>query len=359
MKANNFCNVLDGANPQYSRAMLHVRLLMVIALITALSAFAAGQGAGTEVLSSKSTTRFGIDKHFFDGSASYCLGDNILFYNATTGEGAVGKVALDGFRTTKTFAPGDFAPHWTNVSRVDRLNSLLFYNSNTGDAALGKLDQGTFATTKTYTSFSRGWSQIAYVGVNNNGALFYRASDGSGALGFDPTLKTYAKGAFAPDWTHIVWNDQGTLFYDTHSGSGAITIPVATGPGPFAVPNDIKTTRTFRPGEFTADWTHVAATRSGVLFYNYTNGSAAIGNLSSSNFVTKKSFAPGEFAAGWTHIVNGGGDLLLFYNSRTGEGAIGEMTGGAFRTTKTYSKDGFARGFTHVVCGADSPEPPH
>jgi|SRR5712692_5813361 hypothetical protein len=344
-------NLWSTFNPERLAALT---LMTVIAMMSCNVISLPAYGQVTE------TSKFGsLSKHAFDGSASYCKGDNILFYNANTGEGAVGKVSLAGFRTTKPFSPGDFALHWTHVARVDSLNSILFYNSASGDAALGTLDQGTFTTNKTYNGLSRGWSHIQYVGVDQNGALFYQTADGSGALGFAPSSKIYAKGAFAPGWSHIVSNNQGTLFYDTYLGSGAITIPVASGSGPFGVPNDIKTTKVFPTGDFTTDWTHVAATRSSVLFYNYTSGAAAIGVLGSSNFVTKKSFAPGDFAAGWTHVVNGGGDLLLFYNSRTGEGAIGEISGGTFRTTKTYGKDGFARGFTHVVCGADSPPPPH
>jgi len=72
----------------------------------------------------------------------------------------------------------------------------------------------------------------------------------------------------------------GTLFYATHLGSGAIVVPIIRdSPGPFAEPNDLKTTRTFPTGNFTTDWTHVAATRSHVFFYNRSDGSAAVSAL--------------------------------------------------------------------------------
>src|SRR5213075_2248000 len=78
-----------------------------------------------------------LSDHRYDTSASYCGGDNILFYNANTGEGAVGRLSANGFNTTKSYSPGAFAPNWTHVAPVDYMNSILFYNDTNGDAALG------------------------------------------------------------------------------------------------------------------------------------------------------------------------------------------------------------------------------
>jgi hypothetical protein len=294
-----------------------------------------------------------LANHGSHASASYCSGDNILFYNADTGEGAVGKINSDGFQTTKTYPPGAFASSWTHVASV--ANSVLFYKGGTGDAAIATLDRGDFRTTKTFNNLSRGWTNILYAGPNNNEALFYNSSDGSGALGFAPSQKSYPKGAFAPGWSHIVWNPSGLLFYSRGSGSGAIAAPVVSGTsGVFASPNDLKTTKTFPAGAMSQEWTHVAATESNVLFYSHGTGAAAVGTLSASDFVTDKTYAAGQFSPHWTHIVGAKGNLLLFYNSASGEGAIGEIAGKQFRTTKTYPKGAFARGFTHVACTADA-----
>jgi len=110
---------------------------------------------------SKSVRELTVDKHFFDQSSSYCGGDNILFYNETNGDALAGKISLGGFRETTRFDQGKrFLPRWTDVAKVDSINSILFYKRSNGEAALGTLDRGDFNTTKTYTDLSPGWTNI-------------------------------------------------------------------------------------------------------------------------------------------------------------------------------------------------------
>lgn len=350
-----------GTNSAFLRTTVHIRLSLAIALMTALSVFAHGQRLSPEAQIARSPRELTVDKHFFDQSSSYCGGDNILFYNEATGDALAGKLSLGNFQPTNRFDRGKrFLPGWAHVAKVDSINALLFYKQGDGEAALGTLDRGDFSTTQTYSNFSPGWTHILYVGLNNNQALFYNSETSAAALGFAPTAKSYRKGDFSAGWTHIVWNRSGTLFYASHLGSGAIAVPTVSGPpGLFAVPNDLKTTRTFPAGDFTTDWTHVAATRSHVFFYNHSDGSAAIGTLSPSNFETRKQYVPGKFSAQWTHVVSAGEDVLLFYNAQTGSAAIGEIAGDEFRATKSFGPGSFARGFTNVVCSADAPPPPH
>lgn len=310
-----------------------------------------------------------LGRHAYDASASSCNGNSILFYNADTGEGAIGKVSADGFRTTKTYPPGAFAKAWTHAVRVDALNSILFYKQSTGDAAVGNLMNGEFKTNQTYNNFARGWTNILYAGLHGTGSLplFYNAANGTGALGFSPSEREYPKGAFASGWTHIVWNDSGILFYNTYDGSGAVAVPFASKPQSPHIVDDIKTTKTFPAGAFSTDWTHVVATGSSVLFYNYADGAGAVGRLTPSSvggangFVTDKTYAPKQFAPHWTHAVGAAEGLILFYNSSSGEGAVGQIAGNQFVTSKVYPKDAFAHGFTHLVCAEDPPPtgPPH
>lgn len=314
------------------------------------------------------TTVYGIAEgqvsHAYDGSSSFCNGDNLLFYNAKTGEGAVGKVTSSGFTTTKTYPTGAFAKNWTLVAPVASFGSILLYQSSSGSGAVGTLRSSGFITTQTYSDLSPGWSNILYVGMDRL-PFFYNSSDGSGALGYAPTQRPYAAGDFSPGWTHIVWTNSGVLFYDTNEGSGAVVVPVSSGSaGPLHPNNDLKTTKTFPSGAFLKDWTHVAATASRILFYNYATGAGAIGRLtpsspgSASDFVTDMSYDPGQFAPHWTHVVSAGADLVFFYNATTGEGAIGQINGSRLTTTRVYPRGSFARGFTHVVCSQDAPPGP-
>jgi hypothetical protein len=359
MKSRNNNKIVAGMNSVFWRAVPGLRLLPAMALLAGLCAFANAQKLGQEVQTFMSARDLTVDKHFFDQSSSYCGGDNILFYNESTGEGLVGKVSLGGFRQTQKFERGRFALGWTTVAKVDSINSILFYKSSTGDAALGTLDRGNFSTTQTYNNFSRGWTNILYVGLNNNQALFYNSETSAAALGFAPS-KNYRNGDFSAGWTHIVWNNSGTLFYDTNLGSGAIAVPIVShSPGLFAAPNDLKTTRTFPTGDFTTDWTHVAATKSHVFFYKRSDGSAAIGTLSPSNFETRTQYVPGKFSTQWTHVVSAGEDMLLFYNAGTGSAAIGEIVGNEFRGTASLGPGSLASGFTNLVCSADAPQGPH
>jgi hypothetical protein len=300
--------------------------------------------------------------HSFDVSASACTGDNILFYNGTTGSGAIGKLSATRFLNTAAYPAGSFSIGWTAVSHVDRLSSVLFYNKVTGRAAVGALDHGTFTTTKTYKNFSLGWSNILYAGMANGTValpFFYNKATGSGAVGFDPTERNYQKGHFSTGWSHTVWNNGGILFYNTGTGSAAVAVPVATAPG---IVDDIATKKTFAPGSFLKDWTHITATGARVFFYNYSDGSAAIGRFvpngqvaGAKDFVTDISYGPGEFTPHWTHVVNAKNNLLLFYNSQNGAGAIGQLIGSSFTTTKVYPSGSFQTGFTHIVCAADTP----
>jgi hypothetical protein len=64
--------------------------------------------------------------------------NGILYYNAQTGEGAVGRVDAAGNHVTiKTYPPSSFAG-WTHV--VNTANGILYYNANTGAGAVGRID---------------------------------------------------------------------------------------------------------------------------------------------------------------------------------------------------------------------------
>lgn len=353
MSSNDSHGALTG-KPYVFRAPVSLCLWPLLALLAGPAKFAVAQAPDTSHVSA-STNVLTLDKHFFDQSSSYCGGDNILFYKASTGEGLVGKLTRVGFQQTEKFGLRRFALGWTQVAKVDPINSILFYQSSTGYAALGVLDHGKFTTTKTYDNFSHGWTNILYVGLNNNHALFYNSDTSAAAYGFAPS-QNLRKGEFSAGWTHIVWNHAGTLFYDTHLGSGAIAEPTVSGsPGPFAAPNALKTTQTYQSRGLPSDWTHVAATKSHIFFYNRVDGSAAIAVLSPSNLETRKTYRLGRLSAQWTHVVSAGNEMLLFYNAITGSAAVGEIVGDEFQGTASFGPGSLPRGFTHVVCAADTP----
>lgn len=288
----------------------------------------------------------------------YGDGENFLFYNSTTGEGAVGKLMGDEFRTTKTYPSGAFAK-WTHIAWIDSLHSILFYNTETGAGAVGALDRGDFKTTNTRNDFSLGWTHILDAHLHHHTVslpLFYNSATGSGAVGYAPTVRSYPNGAFARGWTHIVANWSGMLFYNSRTGEGAVAVPIDSSPKGLRNIDNIKTVKVYKRGDFATNWTHVVSAGSSILFYNSADGSGAIGKLvpnivsGATAFQTDTTYPAGSFTRGWTHVVPAGkSNKVLFYNGSTGEGAVGEISDSRFKTTKTYSKNAFARGWTHVV----------
>ena len=135
------------------------------------------------------------------------FGDELLFYNANTGEGATGFLTGSGdFVRQQTF--DDFSTDWTYIGPAEFFsNTLLFYNGVTGHAAIGRIrrSDGQVVTLREYDDFSSGWTEI---GLAGNVLLFYDTDDGSIATGefydaqFD--FHTLQFGDFGTSWAHMV-----------------------------------------------------------------------------------------------------------------------------------------------------------
>ena len=294
--------------------------------------------------------------------AAHADGENLLFYNAQTGAGAIAKLQGDEVVTVKSYAQGAFSPRWTHVSATSG-NTVLFYDAARGSAGEGQLDRGNFVTTKTWPDRSFGkWTSIVAAPLGMR-PLFYNAADGSAGIGYSPPGRLYPAGAFSPGWTQIATTNTALLFYNANNGAGGIVIPVSSGAAgqqpSFAFPNDVKTIAAYKPGSFSTGWTHVVATPSGILFYNKFDGSGGIGQIvmgpgaNEASFRTVHSYAAGAFSTGWTQIA-AAGDKIVFYNASNGAGGVGEIEGSVFKTTKSYAPNSFSVGWTHLVVAADS-----
>ena len=69
---------------------------------------------------------------------STAIGGSLLYYNATTGDGAVGRIDLQGQHTTVRSLPNHFSQGWTQM--VFTPQGILFYNAANGAAAVGMID---------------------------------------------------------------------------------------------------------------------------------------------------------------------------------------------------------------------------
>lgn len=178
----------------------------------------ASNGAGLIVASFNPFTKvksfpansFSNDWTHITAGLSYLM----LFYNAANGRGAISEWFYNGppipqtfsipnndIRTLVSYKSGDFTTGWTHViSPVDN-GKFLFYNQLTGAGALGILTQAGFETTATFSDFATGWTNIVILG---DSIVFYNASNGAGAIGFNPTVKIFPAGTFSTGWTHLV-----------------------------------------------------------------------------------------------------------------------------------------------------------
>lgn len=310
-------------------------------------------------------TAFGLGS----ADSSACTGDNILFYNSHTGAAVSGKISTSGLTTFAAYPAGSFSTGWSQVSHVDTGDTILFYNGNTGSAAEGTLNNGVYINAENLSGFTLGWTDIQYVGLQDNSVplpLFYNASLGSGAVGFSPSERIFPSGSFATGWSHIVWDGASNiLFYN--SGNGAAAVAVNTlAPGTLTDVNNLTTTKVFPAGSF-SHWSHLTMIGNEIFFYNNLNGSAAIGKMTPSsganNFVTDQGYPANYFGPQWTHVLGMGSNLSVFYNSANGGGAVVQMVprgtkfplsqGVQFQTVALIPSSQVPAGFTNVVCSQD------
>jgi hypothetical protein len=206
--------------------------------------------------------------------------------------------------------------------------------------------------------FLAGWTHVFPTGFYT---LFYKAQTGEGAivvLSPSPhTTKLFPAAGFALDWTHIALcraNASLILFYNSATGAAAIceqfsNLPSVSG-GFGQSPNDLRTVKSFAAGSFATGWSHIVDAGGGrLLFYNTTTGEGAVGSMSASDFTTTQTFGAGAFKPGWTNIVNVG-DSILFYDASDGSAAIG------FNPTANEFPAGSFGTWTHLASRVD-PDP--
>jgi streptogramin lyase len=128
------------------------------------------------------------------------------------------------------------------------------------------------------------------------------------------TIKSYPPGSLS-QWTHVADTPYGVVWYNAQTGAGAI--------GRMDHAGNHATLKSYGPGSFSLGWTHIVGTPTGILWYNAQTGAGAIGRIDlAGNHTTTMAYGPGAFATGWTNIVNTPGGIL-YYNADTGSGAVG------------------------------------
>jgi hypothetical protein len=194
-------------------------------------------------------------------------GSGTLFYNATTGEGA-----LNYNPSTQYYAAGSFATGWTHVVDAGS-HLLLFYNAHTGAGAIGRVTYRSdepggwliipdrVVTTRVYQpgSFLAGWTHVV---ATSGGILFYNAQTGGAAIGNVRhvsggdqfvTENSFATAPFPTGWTHVASGGGDLLFYNARTGEGAVAAIDRSVP---ATPT-LRILRYYGANSFAPGWTHV------------------------------------------------------------------------------------------------------
>lgn len=105
--------------------------------------------------------------------------NGVIWYNATTGDGACGRVMPDGSHATVRSMPQAFSKGWTHVLKTRW--GVLWYNAGTGAGALGRVTPDcSHETIASISDFSTGWTHIV---ETPSGILYYNAGTGQGAVG--------------------------------------------------------------------------------------------------------------------------------------------------------------------------------
>ncbi len=219
-----------------------------------------------------------------------------LFYNSTDGSGALG--SFDGagnFRKLRIYSAGDLpAAQDQMVSLNDR---LVFYKASTGTTLCGSYgDNYDFSNPVTQTGYSTDWNLV--VRVNDDNGVFFYNYNGTGGYGtYDAACKwSYLYSNYGPstDWSHILRTPGGVLFYRKSDGIGAL--------GTFAANGVFTQTGTYTSGQLAKGWEQVTNTSAGVLFYK-ADGSGELGTFSGNTYTKLKSYAAGELPAGAALVV--------------------------------------------------------
>jgi hypothetical protein len=284
---------------------------------------------------------------------------SILFYNASTGSGAIGTVVNDQFVNQAIYPDGSFTTGWSNITQVPSPGGPLFFFNNTAlNGAFGNLGASNFVTYMTQTGFPSATHAQGVMWQGKPYLFFYNAANGAAVWGNNSAAETDSPAptnapagwgnyfaTLPAGFTHIERARQSgiTLFYRAIDGSGMLDFSPST--------------LTLGAGVLPAGATHIAsmprpAGGDYVLFYRQTDGSAVLGWLDSAGFHTTYGFGAGSFGT-WSHVLGLNGDLL-FYNNATGAGAIASILSDTdLVTVGNYS---FSPGWTALGLGDLDPE---
>jgi hypothetical protein len=266
--------------------------------------------------------------------------DNVFFYNWRTGLYAVTKVDQNGGVATLSW---NYLPAYMNKV-VSTDGNLFFYSGATHSGLIAHVDgAGNLIQTRSYgaNAFSS-WTHIVDTGY---GLFFNNRDNGIIAVGNvnqdGVFVQTDGGGkATTAGYDQVVVQGANLLFYN--NATGGYDQGSVDSAGKFSVVTVTSCGSALQPGYKT-----IIAAGTNFFFYNPDNGTAAVGiRLPATRFTLtrcwgqldlRKVYAPYSFGTGWTNIVNTANGVF-FYNWRDGSAAIGYFGGdGGFVQTAGYS----------------------
>ncbi len=154
------------------------------------------------------------------GWSSVTATDNgMFFYNRQSGEAQLGGFG-ETFVRDKDFGAA-FSPGWSRIVYLESGSGLsavlVYYNASSGSLAIGKLDLGGNHTTLRSYRFTPGFTSVVAMQSpwttnppTPSQVFFYNLSDGSAALATvtdagGVTFISFPAGKFSPGWTSITY----------------------------------------------------------------------------------------------------------------------------------------------------------
>jgi N,N-dimethylformamidase beta subunit-like, C-terminal len=221
-----------------------------------------------------------------------------LFYERSSGSGAICRLAADGSLTSvHRYPTGSFAS-WSHVSFVDAdtgAEKVFFYDQDRAEGVVGHFDgSGEFVTEWSSTTFATGWTHV--VPMHGGGLFFYNAGTGQAAWGGVSKAGAFSTSGTQSDlstgWDVVVPAGSDCLFFYRSDGHAALA----------EVQGSFRTLHSWT--DFSTGWTVAPASNGLVLFYDQVDGHAVSGGFSESGFEPLRYYPEGAFAPGSTSVVS-------------------------------------------------------
>jgi hypothetical protein len=134
---------------------------------------------------------------------------------------------------------------------------------------------------------------------------------------------------------------QNALYYNSTDGSAAI-VALGADNGLSVVKESVDL--------LGKDWTNAVHTGGKVLLYNNKTGAGAIATVTATDLKVNNTFDVGKLPTGYTHLIGLNSGRVLCYNATDGSGNVGSVTANnEYKNLKSFPAGTLPKGWTHII----------